>query len=138
MPYVNVVYTETTDYSEQFKDELAAAKADLIRDQSCDLKSCDLTSKGHRAGFDAFMTGYAFACYCLNTIVTDTPTGDSPDKATPTNSEQSYDHLLSGMSQLRNCINNTGLATPIRIRKSQFSKPSEEHRIVWTRITNPQ
>jgi len=121
--------------SEQFRDELAAAKANLLPDKPPDPtpKSCDeewteqapmaqSASRGHRAGFDAFMTGYIFASYC--------------QQSSPPTADITHEQLLGGVAEFRNCINNTGLATPIRIGRSQYSKPSEHHRVVWTDLTS--
>ncbi len=91
-----------------------------LKEKSCDkqTKSCDVEKRscGHRAGFDAFMTGYTFACYCIQSL-------PSP-QATPT-------EMTVGLDCWRNCLNNRW-NTPIRIAASRYSRPSHAHTAVWT------
>lgn len=155
-----------------FKQELAVARQKLTSESlrhtsesSCDpvkqsydsvnesrgpLKEvCDTGNTcGHRAGFDAFMTGYTFACYALNScqqLLTRriACSGDKPCSEKDSRplqciddvaSEISPDQLLEGLSLLKNCLNNRG-QTPVRIAHSQYSKPSDAHRAVWGSLT---
>lgn len=71
----------------------------------------------HRAGFDAFMTGFIFAYSC--TLKKD-ETGSAEDKE-----KDEEEH-----SWLPSCVNKlylSGKATPLNVVKSTFSKSSKAH-----------
>ncbi|KAE8291392.1 Target of EGR1 protein 1 [Larimichthys crocea] len=79
----------------------------------------------HRAGFDAFMTGYIFACALT--------------KKDGAGSEEEKDHQKEKeQSWLPTCVNKvylSGKAAPLNVVKSTFSKSSKAHvhkmEIVW-------
>ncbi|KAL3988022.1 homeobox protein MOX [Sarotherodon galilaeus] len=80
----------------------------------------------HRAGFDAFMTGYIFAYSC--TIIRKEEAGEA-DKEQEEEEEQSW---------LPTCLNKvylSGKAAPLNVVKSTFSKSSKAHmqkmEMVW-------
>lgn len=77
-------------------------------------------SFGHRAGFDAFMTGYVFAYYTL-TQAKDWPTAG-------TNCKGYNEAMIAGLSPMRNRLNNGNRAVPLILAKSQFVKNSQAHR----------
>ena len=71
-------------------------------------------SGGHRAGFDAFMTGFAFATF----LVHHTKMPERPESFHPS-------HICT-----ENFVNNLYLACkdfPLKVRKSAFAKISEGH-----------
>lgn len=111
---------------ELFQQELASARTKHGSKKESEMQSEGDTMKtsiscGHRAGFDAFMTGYTFACYALNActhIMSSQPTSLTPDA------------LTQALGQWRNCLSNRG-STPIKIATSQFSRPSEPHKTLW-------
>lgn len=98
----------------------------------------DLTSQkpsfGHRAGFDAFMTGYVFAYYAV------TQTKLDPSK---TNGHLSaLDHellpldeaMIAGLSSMTNRLSNKNKSVPLILAKSQFAKTSQIHRENCTKV----
>ena len=79
-------------------------------------------SFGHRAGFDAFMTGYVFAYYaqtktCLNSHQLSSPNNLTLDKA-----------MIMGLSPMRNRLSNRNKPVPLILTKSQFTHTSKAHR----------
>ncbi|KAL3868765.1 hypothetical protein ACJMK2_041530 [Sinanodonta woodiana] len=70
-------------------------------------KSNVIFSGGHRAGFDAFMTGYIMATY----FATYDANGDN----------------ASGLSEFKNKIYLSGKDYPLQVMKSGFAKTSKEH-----------
>ena len=79
---------------------------------------------GHRAGYDAFMTGLAFASFIAKY-------GKYGDIATG-------DKLLGlGLEEFYNKVALSGKDIPLQIAKSAFSKTSKEHRDKIQRIRMP-
>lgn len=94
-------------------------------------KTDDLKKKAdtgtHRAGFDAFMTGYIFAYSC--TLIKNAGEGAVEEKEHQKEEEQSW---------LPTCLNKvylSGKAAPLNVVKSTFSKSSKAHvqkmELVW-------
>lgn len=80
----------------------------------------------HRAGFDAFMTGFIFAHSC-SLVKTEGAEGAGEEE-----------HKEDEQSQLPNCLNKvylSGKAAPLNVVKSTFSKSSKAHmqkmEMVW-------
>ena len=89
-----------------------------------DLPSPVTTQKpsfGHRAGFDAFMTGYVFAYYAVTQTKLDgslsAPKALTLDEA-----------MIAGLSSMRNRLGNHNKTVPLILAKSQFAKTSQTHR----------
>ncbi|XP_070775343.1 target of EGR1 protein 1 [Enoplosus armatus] len=83
----------------------------------------------HRAGFDAFMTGYIFAYSC--TLIKKDGVGAAEEKEHQKEEEQQQ-------SRLPTCLNKvylSGKAAPLNVVKSTFSKSSKAHvqkmEMVW-------
>ena len=76
-------------------------------------------SFGHRAGFDAFMTGYVFAYYAL----TRTKARETAESEAPFN-----EVVIAGLSSMKNRLNNGNRTVPLILAKSQFVKTSQTHR----------
>lgn len=81
----------------------------------------------HRAGFDAFMTGYIFAHSCIR--IKKDESGAAKDKEHQKEEEQSW---------LPTCVNKvylSGKAAPLNVVKSTFAKSSKAHvqkmEVVW-------
>lgn len=74
-----------------------------------------VTSGGHRAGFDAFMTGYSFLSHLVNT----TKKADLPSMLSPASNE--------ALSELKNKVHLSYKTSPLVIYKSNFAKVSEAH-----------
>ena len=116
---------ETSELSKLFEYELSAAKAKFSDGGShqppCGQDSVNMKLKlkpsfGHRAGFDAFMTGYSFASV-------------SVDHGTVVASEhERKSHPLSGLEEMKNKLANRGKAFPLQVIKSHFATTSQHHR----------
>ena len=76
-----------------------------------------LENKGHRAGFDAFMTGFIFATFISNL---------------------SKDSTIPGCSHFANKIYLTGKELPWNIARSHFAKVSSQHQEKINRIKERQ
>ena len=81
---------------------------------------------GHRAGFDAFMTGFVFACkYCECIIYS---TSNDIDMAV-------QDDFPKG--ELVNLISLSGKPRPLPILKSQYTHPSPQHQAKLAKLFPP-
>lgn len=78
-------------------------------------------SGGHRAGFDAFMTGFIMACF----LSKHTTVEDTGKRVVGAGLKLSQ---LSGVESLRNKIYATGKDHPITVSKSNFCNTSKNHR----------
>ena len=77
-------------------------------------------SYGHRAGFDAFMTGYIFAHFALT---------QTPQPLETMYKSQSFNEaMIAGLSSMRNRLGNRNKSVPLILVKSQFCKTSQGHR----------
>lgn len=106
----------TTVLTELFQQDLEAARAKWTAPDS----RKPSPSFGHRAGFDAFMTGHTFACYAVK-----------QSQALLRSSEGvafSRETLMAGLSPMQNCLANRGRPIPMHIAKSHFAKTSAAHR----------
>lgn len=75
----------------------------------------------HRAGFDAYMTGFIFAYYSL--------------KHNYQNGEQSKSiSPILGLKDCRNRMHLNRKMIPLQIVKSQFAKGSTSHQQKWKKI----
>lgn len=103
----------TTALTELFHQDLEAARTKLAT-----TSNSQKPSFGHRAGFDAFMTGHTFACYAVSLAK------GLPD----TSVECCREPVMAGLRVMRNCLGNRGKPIPLQIAKSHFSKTSDGHR----------
>ncbi|XP_069020654.1 target of EGR1 protein 1 [Embiotoca jacksoni] len=86
----------------------------------------------HRAGFDAFMTAYIFACSC--TLIKKEAGGEAVEKE----EHKEAGHKEAEPAWLPSCLNKiylSGKAAPLNVFKSTFSKSSKAHmqkmEMVW-------
>ena len=77
-------------------------------------------SYGHRAGFDAFMTGYVFAHFALTQT-------NLKEQATPTGSLPFDEVMIAALSSMRNRLSNRNKPVPLILARSQFDKTSPGH-----------
>ncbi|KAL8570637.1 hypothetical protein ACOMHN_039074 [Nucella lapillus] len=78
-------------------------------------------SGGHRAGFDAFMTGFVLACLLSKLTTVD----EAGERAISAGLKL---RQLVGVEDLRNKIYTMGKDHPMMIGKSNFCQPSKNHR----------
>ena len=102
----------TTALTELFHQDLEAARAKLAT-----TSNFQKPSFGHRAGFDAFMTGHTFACYAVS-LAKDLPGARV---------ECCREAVMAGLRVMQNCLGNRGKPIPLQIAKSHFSKTSAAH-----------
>ena len=86
-------------------------------------------SFGHRAGFDAFMTGYIFAYYAQAKMCLDSHRLPSPDTLTLDKA------MIVGLSPMRNRLSNKNKPVALILAKSQFANTSKAHRENRAKIT---
>ena len=114
------------ELSELFESDLSAAKAKFTEGEThagCLQDSPSVMLKpsfGHRAGFDAFMTGYSFACISIS--------------LRKLGSEKKHG-WLSGMEEMKNKLANRGKAIPLQVTKSFFTNTSQQHRVAQSKMS---
>ena len=97
-------------------ESLTHTDSDSLLEDSSDAPSASVNKAGsHRAGFDAFMTGYIFAFFSAR-YGSDAATSESSSKG----------HEL-GMDEHKNKLYLVGKDIPLQITPSSFSKPSKAH-----------
>ena len=115
------------ELSEIFESDLSAAKAKFIEGEhhdKCLQDSPNVKLKpsfGHRAGFDAFMTGYSFACISISL------------RKLASEQKSSW---LSSVGEMKNKLANRGKAIPLHVTKSLFTNTSQQHRIVQSKMSS--
>ena len=113
--------------TELFENDLSAARAKVEgRDQTSCRPDASPPVKtkpsfGHRAGFDAFMTGYSFACIALTL------------KKSPLEENSGW---LSGVEEMRNKLANRGKTFALQITKSHFTSSSLRHKTAQSIISS--
>ncbi|XP_040912222.1 target of EGR1 protein 1 [Toxotes jaculatrix] len=124
----NSATVATTDEDANTKTSTDDGGGQKFSDHSAGTEAQKKSSEGgtHRAGFDAFMTGYIFAYSC--TLVKKERAGAVEEEECKTD-EQSW---------LPSCLNKvylSGKAAPLNVVKSTFSKSSKAHiqkmEMVW-------
>lgn len=145
------------DLAEQFVHELEAARSRLASEtnnpETCELvvtssaspanidpltasadSSSPITAQkpsfGHRAGFDAFMTGYIFAYYAI------TQDSNSHKDDTTLDTLTLDEAMIAGLSPMRNRLSNRSKSVPVILAKSQFAKTSQAHRDNCSKIAD--
>lgn len=100
-------------------------------------------SFGHRAGFDAFMTGYSFASIAvsLRKATESSGLGGERDSGGPGGEGEGNglvgerEHrLLDELREMRNKLANRGKTFPLHILKSHFTNTSQPHRTAQLNI----
>lgn len=117
------------DLTIAFQRELATARANLnqsglgqqAKESSINPRRCR-PSYGHRAGFDAFMTAFAFACYAVQSSLKLVEEGGRVS--------------LEGLADVNNCLacRPRNRKFPLRIVKSHFTKTSATHATAGERM----
>lgn len=117
--------------------EVIADEMNISHDQSCDLSSHDTSEShdlkcnqsgnrskagGHRAGFDAFMTGFIMSCYISNYA---SYNGNMDMK--------SFD-----LDNLKNNIYLSGKDVPWIVSKSAFTKTSKQHNTKFEKLISSE
>ena len=103
----------TTALTELFHQDLDAARTKLVT-----TSNFQKPSFGHRAGFDAFMTGHTFACYAVS---------QAKDLLPGASVECCRVAVMASLRVMQNCLGNRGKPIPLQIVKSHFSKTSVAH-----------
>lgn len=103
-----------------FERDLAAVRARLSGCGEEQVKTAKPASFGHRAGFDAFMTGYTFGCYAVESSSGGMEAGEE----------------LAGLADMRNKLASRGgnWKVPLHILKSHFAKTSSTHSLARERM----
>lgn len=79
-------------------------------------KPTNTAAGNHRAGFDAFMTGFCMAFYYHRFKTKDVPT------------------FAESVPDFVNKLNLSGKAIPLKVEKSQYCKTSVNHNEAWKRV----
>ncbi|XP_064625343.1 target of EGR1 protein 1-like [Lineus longissimus] len=106
---------DTIDSSVNGPDTKSSENGDKIAKSRC---------SGHRAGFDAFMTGYTLASAVLKC-------GKLSVLQTSSSDVKLADLQLN---KLKNNVYLSGKDMPLKITKSNFSKTSKEHRVKYVKL----
>ena len=105
-----------TPTSVTINDDSVKTAAGAVFSDDSSTNSAQKPSFGHRAGFDAFMTGYIFAYFAAVT---------TPNKHSISISNNT---MIAGLSSMRNRLSNRNKPVPLILAKSQFEKTSQTHR----------
>jgi len=109
-------------------DDDVVQSASAVSEESDKIaRSSDKNSVGHRAGFDAFMTGCIFAWSC----VTYGQSSTVPDNATRTTPACNVEN-----SEFVNRVYLGGKDFPLQVAHSCFAKPSKCHLEKWQLINS--
>ena len=110
------------DFSNDSMDEGLVCNLSSLQKQDEALNKdskMDAKMVGHRAGFDAFMTGFTFAVYLAKF-------GKARTGA------EKWSEM--GMEEFRNKVSLSGKDIPLHVMKSNFAKTSREHREKMDRL----
>ena len=128
--------TTTKGLREQFECELSAAKEKFSQRQSGSGGGDILKLKpsfGHRAGFDAFMTGYSFASIAVSLY--HKARGNGACRRTEGEGERGLQDMLAGeLGKMRNKLANRKNKFPLHILKSHFTCTSQQHKTAQINI----
>ena len=112
--------------SEVFECELTAAKEKFTQCQAGSGGGENVKLKpsfGHRAGFDAFMTGYSFASIAVSLCQA------SNSRWPGSRGERDQrEGRLGELREMRNKLANRGKTFPLHIVKSHFTSTSQQHK----------
>ena len=82
-------------------------------------------SFGHRAGFDAFMTGYSFASIAVSLCKASSSSNGG---------EREREGMLHELREMKNKLANRGKLFPLHILKSHFANTSQQHKTAQDNI----
>jgi target of EGR1 protein 1 len=99
-------------------EDMADEKPSEIADQTLDTaaSSTNTASGNHRAGFDAFMTGFCMATYYHRYKTQNAAT------------------FVESISDFLNKLNLSGKDIPLKVEKSQYCKTSVNHNEKWKKV----
>ena len=101
---------DVMDVDEVIADERPSNIADLTRSTA---SSTNTASGNHRAGFDAFMTGFCMATYYHRFKTQNAAT------------------FVESVPKFLNKLNLSGKDIPLKVEKSQYCKTSVNHNEIW-------
>ena len=112
------------ELAELFKSEISSAKAKFSEEHSEVGETLQTKpSFGHRAGFDAFMTGYSFASAAVSS---QRKSGESEKGC----------GSLSGVEEMKNKLasRRRGQVFPLQVMQSHFTSTSQQHKTALANI----
>ena len=118
--------------TELFECELTAAKEKCSQRQASSGGGGNVKLKpsfGHRAGFDAFMTGYSFASIAVNLCQ-----ASNSSEPGPGGERDQREGMLGELREMRNKLANRGKTFPLHIVKSHFTTTSQQHKTAQLNI----
>ena len=118
--------------SELFECELTTAKEKFSQHRAGSGGGENVKLKpsfGHRAGFDAFMTGYSFASIAVSLFKASNSSGPGPG-----GERDQREAILVELREMRNKLANRGKTFPLHIMKSHFTNTSQQHKTAQRNI----
>ena len=92
-----------------------------------------LRTEGHRAGYDAFMTGFCFACNVLHFgKLEDCESSQTSGPTSQSNGNNLTFKSFNITTEFGNNIFLSGKDIPLKLCKSGFAKTSQGHRKKWS------